>query len=56
MDKDSTMKPTTTDAPVVTTTTRARGAVTGHNVNTVLIVSTLGVIVLFGGLLLYYLH
>jgi hypothetical protein len=56
MNKDSTINPDRTEAPVVTTTNRARGAVTGHHANTVLIVSTLAVIVIFGGLLLYYLH
>ena len=48
------MTDTRTEPTTVTTPTRARGAVTGHNVSTVLVLSTLAVVIIFGGLLLYY--
>lgn len=43
-----------TDTPIVTTPTRARGAVRGQGVSMVLIVSTLGVVILFGALWMYF--
>jgi hypothetical protein len=42
------------ERPIVTTTTRAREGVTGHNVRYVLTISTLAVVVIFGGLWFYY--
>ena len=42
------------ERPIVTTTDRAREGVTGHNVRYVLGVSTILLIVIFGGLWLYY--
>jgi hypothetical protein len=42
------------EQPIVTTTNRAREGVTGHNVRTVLTVSTLAVVLIFGGLWLFY--
>jgi hypothetical protein len=44
------------ETPIVTTTDRARGAATGHNVRYVLVISTLGAIVLYGAVLLFYFH
>lgn len=44
------------DAPIVRTTTQAREGVTGHNVRYVLMVSTVSVVVIFGGLWLFYFH
>jgi len=43
-----------TERPIVTTTNRAREGVTGHNVRYVLTASILLVVILFGGLWLYY--
>ena len=48
------MPRTETERPVVTTTNRAREGVTGHGVRYVLLVSTLAVIVIFGGLWLFF--
>ena len=39
--------PRVEDSRIVESTTEARGAVTGHNVRYVLVISTLAVIVLF---------
>jgi hypothetical protein len=39
---------------IVETPVEARGAVKGQGVSTVLVISTLGVAIIFGGLLLYY--
>ena len=39
---------------IVETTTEARGAVSGHNVRAVLLVSTVGVAVLFSAVFLYF--
>jgi hypothetical protein len=54
MDRHGTMNRPDSETPVVTTTNRARAGVTGHNVRYVLVIGTLSVAVLFGGLLLYY--
>ena len=40
--------------PTTETATQARGAVTGHHASTVLALSTLGVVIIFGGLWLYF--
>jgi hypothetical protein len=42
------------ERPIVTTTNRARDGVTGHNVRYVLITSVIAVVVIFGGLWLYF--
>jgi hypothetical protein len=42
------------ERPIVTTTDRAREGVTGHNVRYVLAISMIAVVVIFGGLWLYY--
>ena len=42
------------ERPIVTTTDRARDGVTGHNVRYVLVWSLAAVVVIFGGLWLYY--
>ena len=39
---------------IVKGTTEAREGVTGHNVRYVLIISLVGIVILFGGLWLYY--
>ena len=44
----------TTEPAVVTTTTRACGGVTAHNVRYVLLFSTVTLVILFAGLWLYY--
>ena len=44
----------TTETPVVRTTTQAREGVTGHGVRYVLTISTVAVIVIFGALWLLY--
>jgi|KBSMisStaDraftv2_1062788.scaffolds.fasta_scaffold415313_3 hypothetical protein len=44
------------ETPIETTTDQARAAVTGHNVRYVLLGSTLGAVVLYGALLLFYFH
>ena len=44
------------EVPVVRTTTQAREGVTGHGVRYVLMISTAAVIVIFGGLWLFYFH
>ena len=46
----------TTERPIVKTTTETRQGVTGHNVRYVLLWGTLGVIVVFAGIWLYYFH
>ena len=43
-----------TEAPVVRTTTQAREGVTGHDVRYVLLVSTVAVVAIFAGLWLFY--
>ena len=45
-----------TETPIVRTTTQAREGVTGHNVRYVLLFGTLGVIVIFAALWLFYFH
>src|SRR4051812_34156135 len=50
MDRHGTMNRPDSETPVVTTTNRARAGVTGHNVRYVLVIGTLSVAVLFGGL------
>lgn len=42
------------ERPIVTTTDRAREGVTGHHVRAVLTVSLIAVVIIFGGLWLYY--
>ena len=42
------------EQPIITTTTRAREGVTGHNVRYVLATSLVLVVLVFGGLWLYY--
>ena len=44
----------TTETPVVRTTTQAREGVTGHGVRYVLTISTVAVIVIFSALWLFY--
>ena len=44
----------TTETPVVRTTTQAREGVTGHGVRYVLTISTALVVVIFGALWLFY--
>jgi hypothetical protein len=46
----------TTETPVVRTTTQAREGVTGHGVRYVLVISTTAVVVIFGALWLFYFH
>ena len=46
----------TTETPVVRTTTQAREGVTGHGVRYVLVISTAAVVVIFGALWLFYFH
>ena len=41
---------------IIETATEARAGATGHNVRTVLALSTAGVVVLFGLVFLYYFH
>jgi hypothetical protein len=45
-----------TETPVVKSTTEARAGETGQGVRQVLTIGTIAVIVIFGGLLFYYLH
>ena len=49
-----TMSDRNTERPIVTTTNRAREGVTGHNVRYVLTVGLVAIVVIFGGLWLYY--
>ena len=42
------------EKPIVTTTTRAREGVTGHNVRYVLLTSVVLLVIVFGGLWFYY--
>jgi hypothetical protein len=42
------------ERPIVTTGDRARDGVTGHNVRTVLTVSIVTLVIVFGGLWLFY--
>ncbi len=42
------------ETPVVKSANQARGGVTGHNVRTVLAISTAAVVVLFGSVLLLF--
>lgn len=51
-----TMNPTSTETPVVKSTTAARQGVTGHNVRYVLLIGTTAVIVIFAALWLFYFH
>jgi hypothetical protein len=46
----------TSEAPVVKTTTEARDGVTGHGVRYVLVWSVAAVVIIFGGLWLFYFH
>ena len=46
----------TTETPVVRTTTEAREGVTGHGVRYVLVISTAAVVVIFVALWLFYFH
>ena len=46
----------TTETPVVRTTTQAREGVTGHGVRYVLLISTTAVVVLLAAIWLYYFH
>jgi hypothetical protein len=46
----------TSETPVVRTTTQAREGVTGHGVRYVLVISTTAVVVIFGALWLFYFH
>ena len=50
------MTPIGIETPIETTTDKARAAVTGHNARYVLLISTLGGVVLYGALLLFYFH
>ena len=45
-----------TETPVVRTTTQAREGVTGHGVRYVLVISTAAVVVIFVALWLFYFH
>jgi hypothetical protein len=42
------------DQRIVKSTTEARDGVTGHNVRYVLVVSVIGVVIVFGSLWLYF--
>jgi hypothetical protein len=44
----------TTETPVVRTTTQAREGVTGHGVRYVLVISTAAIVVIFAALWLFY--
>jgi hypothetical protein len=46
----------TSETPVVRTTTQAREGVTGHGVRYVLVISTAAVVVIFAALWLFYFH
>jgi hypothetical protein len=46
----------TSETPVVRTTTQAREGVTGHGVRYVLVISTTAVVVIFAALWLFYFH
>jgi hypothetical protein len=46
----------TSETPVVRTTTQAREGVTGHGVRYVLMISTAMVVILFAAIWLYYFH
>ena len=46
----------TSETPVVRTTTQAREGVTGHGVRYVLVISTAAIVVIFGALWLFYFH
>jgi hypothetical protein len=46
----------TSETPVVRTTTQARQGVTGHGVRYVLVLSTAAIVVIFGALWLFYFH
>jgi hypothetical protein len=45
-----------TETPIVKTATEAREGVVGHNVRYVLMLSTAAVVLIFGGLWLFYFH
>ena len=46
----------TSETPVVRTTTQAREGVTGHGVRYVLVISTTAVVIIFAALWLFYFH
>ena len=46
----------TSETPVVRTTTQAREGVTGHGVRYVLVISTAAIVVIFAALWLFYFH
>jgi len=50
------MNQSTSDTPVVRTTTQAREGVTGHGVRYVLAISTAAIVVIFAALWLFYFH
>jgi len=50
------MNQSTSDTPVVRTTTQAREGVTGHGVRYVLVISTAAIVVIFAALWLFYFH
>jgi len=50
------MNQSTSDTPVVRTTTQAREGVTGHGVSYVLAISTAAIVVIFAALWLFYFH
>jgi hypothetical protein len=52
----TTTKRAGTETPVVRTATEAREGVVGHNVRYVLMLSTAAVVLIFGGLWLFYFH
>ena len=46
----------TSETPVVRTTTQARQGITGHGVRYVLVISTAAIVVIFAALWLFYFH